>query len=176
MALMLATARREGMDIGEMSMMGEMGMGEMGMGMSYEQLSQLEDVVVRTPEEEIEALPESTFSLGEAKGKGKCKGEEDATATGASSSSDSRCCSVCKEDYQEGERLKQLPCKHTFHKECVVQWLRRSRKCPICSASVGEGERVRLPPAAGAGAAGAAGAAAPSSPQQSRERGAGSEG
>ncbi len=41
-------------------------------------------------------------------------------------------CSICAEDYSEGEELRKLPCGHVFHKACVDPWLRdRARTCPL---------------------------------------------
>jgi len=34
-------------------------------------------------------------------------------------------CSVCKEPAQEGEKYKILPCKHEFHEECILLWLKK---------------------------------------------------
>lgn len=32
-------------------------------------------------------------------------------------------CPVCKDDYELGERVRQLPCNHLFHDGCIVPWL-----------------------------------------------------
>lgn len=32
-------------------------------------------------------------------------------------------CSVCKDDYSVGEIVRQLPCNHMFHNDCIVPWL-----------------------------------------------------
>jgi len=45
-------------------------------------------------------------------------------------------CVVCITDFVEGERLRQLPCGHLFHKCCVDQWLRRNKKCPLCNSAI----------------------------------------
>ncbi|MBA2367440.1 MAG: hypothetical protein H0V82_00265 [Candidatus Protochlamydia sp.] len=29
-----------------------------------------------------------------------------------------------------------LICQHTFHKECIVEWLKRKHNCPICRAKI----------------------------------------
>jgi len=41
-------------------------------------------------------------------------------------------CSLCLEEFQTGEELLQLPCRHLFHESCVSPWFRRSLTCPLC--------------------------------------------
>ena len=42
-------------------------------------------------------------------------------------------CSICLESYEIGEKLRKLPCQHTFHAECVDTWLtKKSGTCPLC--------------------------------------------
>lgn len=53
-------------------------------------------------------------------------------------------CSICRSDFQRGEKLRVLPCKHLFHQQCIDQWLLGSRSapemhtncCPLCKADV----------------------------------------
>ena len=61
-------------------------------------------------------------------------------------------CSVCLGELTAGERLKELPCGHVYHAECIGQWLRRQRVCPLCKADAlehsgggGEEEQVQVP-------------------------------
>lgn len=55
-------------------------------------------------------------------------------------------CSICLCDYEEGDILRELPCKegrHVFHAECVDEWLMQKLSCPICRDNPlkkGEGE------------------------------------
>lgn len=46
-------------------------------------------------------------------------------------------CSICKEDLQVGEMMRQLPvCLHSFHQACIDRWLRMSLTCPICRSEI----------------------------------------
>jgi hypothetical protein len=45
---------------------------------------------------------------------------------------DARQCSICLEDFCQGETRKTLPCLHGFHQHCADKWLRTNGSCPIC--------------------------------------------
>jgi len=42
-------------------------------------------------------------------------------------------CSICLEDFCDGEEMMRLCCMHTFHSCCARDWLRRMAKCPCCN-------------------------------------------
>ncbi|KAK9141464.1 hypothetical protein Syun_010864 [Stephania yunnanensis] len=44
-------------------------------------------------------------------------------------------CSICQEEYGEGDEVGKLSCKHQYHVVCIDQWLRLKNWCPICKAS-----------------------------------------
>ncbi|XP_068604072.1 E3 ubiquitin-protein ligase RNF6 [Brachionichthys hirsutus] len=43
-----------------------------------------------------------------------------------------RACSVCINEYAQGNRLRRLPCSHEFHIHCIDRWLSENNTCPIC--------------------------------------------
>ena len=64
-------------------------------------------------------------------------------------------CSICIDDINEGDVVLFLPCKHWFHEDCVVMWLKEHNTCPICrtpiekndrGANNSDGPQSRMPP------------------------------
>jgi len=54
-------------------------------------------------------------------------------------------CAVCMEEFSDGLPIKVLPCKHGFHADCIIPWLRGfSDECPICKRNVHEGATTHV--------------------------------
>lgn len=71
-------------------------------------LEDLEDVAVHLTEEQFESIPTVEITKEET-------------------------CTVCLENIEKSG--KQLKCKHTFHNDCIEEWLtKRSKRCPVCRA------------------------------------------
>ena len=49
---------------------------------------------------------------------------------------DNASCAICLSDFEEGEALRVLPCRHLFRKECIDEWLAQHSTCPNCRASL----------------------------------------
>eukprot|EP00826_Nyctotherus_ovalis_P051368 TRINITY_DN6415_c0_g1_i1.p2 TRINITY_DN6415_c0_g1~~TRINITY_DN6415_c0_g1_i1.p2 ORF type:complete len:117 (+),score=29.96 TRINITY_DN6415_c0_g1_i1:678-1028(+) len=45
-------------------------------------------------------------------------------------------CAICQYTLKVMERVKELPCGHTYHAECIVPWLKVQKSCPICWSEV----------------------------------------
>lgn len=46
-------------------------------------------------------------------------------------------CYICLVEYEEGDRMRILPCHHEFHKTCVDKWLKEiHRVCPLCRGDI----------------------------------------
>jgi len=45
-------------------------------------------------------------------------------------------CTVCLSQFENGDRVRILPCQHVFHAACVDEWLGRDPHCPLCRQSI----------------------------------------
>ena len=47
-----------------------------------------------------------------------------------------QCCSICLCEYEQGDKLVSLPCKHVFHDDCITSWTEQNIRCPLCNADL----------------------------------------
>lgn len=45
-------------------------------------------------------------------------------------------CTICICELALNDMVLHLPCKHWFHEECVLTWLRQHNTCPVCRKAV----------------------------------------
>lgn len=86
--------------------------------LSYEQMSQLENVPVGVNASTLRLLPTQVL---EAK---------DVEIFSRNADNDS--CRICLGDYCVTEIILRLPCMHFYHKKCIEKWLVCNNKCPSC--------------------------------------------
>jgi len=43
-----------------------------------------------------------------------------------------RSCPICLKNFVIGDEFSELPCKHQFHLECLLPWLKKTSSCPMC--------------------------------------------
>ncbi|OWM63122.1 E3 ubiquitin-protein ligase RING1 [Punica granatum] len=41
-------------------------------------------------------------------------------------------CAVCQDDFEKDMEVKQMPCKHIYHSDCLLPWLELHNSCPVC--------------------------------------------
>ncbi|KAL3532408.1 hypothetical protein ACH5RR_005929 [Cinchona calisaya] len=97
-------------------------------------------------EESINALPKHKFKLkrsqsGSSTDNGSGFEEGGFLAAGtekerAISGEDAVCC-ICLTKYEDDDELRELPCSHFFHTECVDKWLKINASCPLCKYEIG---------------------------------------
>ncbi|GJM99076.1 hypothetical protein PR202_ga16141 [Eleusine coracana subsp. coracana] len=46
-------------------------------------------------------------------------------------------CCICLTKYGDDDELRELPCKHFFHVQCVDKWLKINAVCPLCKTEIG---------------------------------------
>ena len=45
-------------------------------------------------------------------------------------------CPICLQKYKGTDIIKEFPCKHIFHKNCIFKWLKESNVCPLCKYDI----------------------------------------
>uniref|UniRef100_A0A0E0DVC2 RING-type E3 ubiquitin transferase n=1 Tax=Oryza meridionalis TaxID=40149 RepID=A0A0E0DVC2_9ORYZ len=73
-------------------------------------------------------------------------------------------CAVCMDDFHLGAAAKQLPCKHVFHKDCILPWLDLHSSCPVCRFELPTDDPHHAHPTLGSHRAAPASASASPSP------------
>ncbi|KAL0918544.1 hypothetical protein M5K25_010558 [Dendrobium thyrsiflorum] len=58
-------------------------------------------------------------------------------SAGDDDESDECDCAVCLNEFEDGEKIRNLPlCGHSFHIDCIDMWFSSHSNCPLCRAAV----------------------------------------
>ncbi|GAB4839616.1 hypothetical protein Ancab_029139 [Ancistrocladus abbreviatus] len=49
---------------------------------------------------------------------------------------ESESCVICRLEYEDADPLTVLSCKHSYHSDCINNWLKINKICPVCSTEV----------------------------------------
>lgn len=61
------------------------------------------------------------------------------TMQGSGSEREDLECTICMEDFEDGQSIRYLPCMHFYHQHCIDSWLMKSFTCPRCMEAVDTG-------------------------------------
>ncbi|KAI7817331.1 hypothetical protein BC939DRAFT_507513 [Gamsiella multidivaricata] len=100
-------------------------------GLSYDDLWMLSNMIgpARPTTTTQEAIDNAGFHVGQFEDAAQGMRDFDMLGDGSK-------CLICMSDYEEGEGMRALRCKHGFHQECIDKWLTTgANKCPVCRAA-----------------------------------------
>ena len=47
-------------------------------------------------------------------------------------------CAICLENFKNGDKIKRLPCMHSFHSNEIDSWIQKNENpvCPLCRRNI----------------------------------------
>jgi hypothetical protein len=76
-----------------------------------------ENVVVRLHPDDVAAMSDISYSA--------CQQKTEQTS-----------CCICMDTFTENDIVKELPCHHIYHSNCIKDWFKEHNTCPICKYKI----------------------------------------
>ena len=57
---------------------------------------------------------------------------------------DTKTCPIGLDEFKEGDSIIELPCKHIFLKENIINWLKNKHTCPVCRYSLSQVSQIEM--------------------------------
>ena len=91
--------------------------------MTYEEMIALDDANTLEPGQglSVQSISQNTLTKHYSKSSGSTES-----------------CNICLTEFDDGEKVRTLPCFHLFHSTCIDNWLSRKPECPVCRSVVGQ--------------------------------------
>ncbi|KAF5183071.1 Pre-mrna-splicing factor rbm22 [Thalictrum thalictroides] len=51
-------------------------------------------------------------------------------------------CTICRDEFFAGEEIKEMPCSHIYHANCILHWLENWHICPLCRFELPKEEEI----------------------------------
>jgi hypothetical protein len=99
----------------------------------------------------------STTSSHDAENKTRPVSEVSPAIPVAEHGANELCCSICMEEFVDGDIVRVLPCSHRFHPSCIDPWLlKKSGTCPLCRVELDKERKASTDTAASSSQEGSA--------------------
>lgn len=96
------------------------------------------------PDDLLDELPRRIFGYDESKPSAGTSSDQRETQAKNTNNADDVTCAICQEGYKHGDEIVILACRHQFHADCILPWLKKVASCPICrSHPLPKGEEAR---------------------------------
>ena len=56
--------------------------------------------------------------------------------TFSNTDNEEKLCTICIEDFEEGNSCIKLKCGHIFHENCISDWVKYNPQCPVCRVEI----------------------------------------
>lgn len=110
-------------------------------GASHDTVARLPTFIFKTKEGDANGDESTLGDGGKHEGVGGIEGTSGAADAGNSpelADDTAKKCTICLEDFEQGMKIRVLPCFHRFMADCIDPWLVQQARCPVCKRNIGD--------------------------------------